>query len=101
MNSINPSKSVLFSAAVDEREESTDLKVVLVLTLVLLLIDLIACFQKNHFFTILAILLLLSAYVLNYFDKKYVLFTLAWVALSALLDLVWLIINASVMFALI
>lgn len=96
MNSINPSKSILFSPNIDEREESTDLKLVFIIALVLLLIDLIVCFQKNHFFTILGILLILCAYILNYFEKKYVLFLLAWTALSFVLDLVWLIINAGV-----
>lgn len=53
-------------------------------------------FQKNHFFTLLGVSAIVCAYVLNYFEKKYVIFMLAWTVLSAVLDLVWLIVKAGV-----
>jgi len=66
------------------------------LALVLLVIDLFVMFHKDHFFTLIGISVIICAYVLNYFEKKYVRFLLGWNLASALLDLVWLIVNTNV-----
>lgn len=80
----------------DEREESTDLKVVFLITLLIAGLELFAMFNKHHFFTLLGTLLLVSSFVLGYFEKKYVQVLLAWFAISVVLDALWLGLSADV-----
>lgn len=39
---------------------------------------------------------MVCSFVLNYFEKKYVLFLIGWTGVGVGLDLVWMIVHASV-----
>lgn len=80
----------------ENREESMDLKIVLALTLAIFVLEMVAIFHKNHFFTLMGIFLIINAFVLNYFDKTYIKIMLGWIGSSAILNLVWLILLAPV-----
>lgn len=60
------------------------------------MIDIIVMFQKHHFYTLLGVIFMVCSFVLNYFEKKYVLFLIGWTGVGVGLDLVWMIVHASV-----
>lgn len=95
---VAPNESKLFAQEVDEREESTDLKIVLLITLALLAVELVTLFHKHHFMTLLCLFMIISAFVLNYFEKKYVVLMMASLGISTIFDLAWLIAQAGVPF---
>ena len=72
--------------------------VVFYLSVIWGLIEFIMLFHKHHFFNLMVISLIVSMFVLKYFDKKYVLILLSALGVSCLLDFVWLIVMASVYF---
>ena len=53
-------------------------------------------FHKHHFYTLLCVFTVYSAFFLNYFDRAYVKFILGNFLFSFVLDFVWLIILAKV-----
>ncbi len=66
------------------------------LTIIWLAIDLVIMFQKHHFMNLIAIFLIIAAYALNFFERRYVLVILGWLAVSIAMDIAWMVINASV-----
>lgn len=70
--------------------------ITLIVTLILFALELILMFHKHHFFNLMCLFMVASAYVLNYFEKKYVLMMIGAVAASLALDLVWIIVHAGV-----
>lgn len=63
------------------------------------LIEFIMLFHKHHFFNLLVISLIVSMFVLKYFDKQYVVILLTTLGVSCALDFIWLIVLASVIFS--
>jgi hypothetical protein len=53
-------------------------------------------FVRHHFLNILGYLLVLSIFFLNYFDKYTIKVTLAVLGVAAILDFVWVIVEADV-----
>ena len=76
--------------------KATDLKFVLILSLICLLVELIIMFHKHHFFSLLAVLAVLAIFFLNYFDKHYIRFALVVLAVASLFDLVWVFVHTRV-----
>lgn len=61
-----------------------------------MLIELSLMFHKHHFYTLLCVFTVYSAFFLNYFDRAYVKFILGNFLFSFVLDFVWLIVLAKV-----
>lgn len=55
-------------------------------------------FHKHHFYNILAYISVFGVFFLNYFDKTYMKFVLINLGISVILDLVWMIVSANVVF---
>ena len=53
--------------------------------------ELLDAFVKNNFLNIMAVVMVLSIFLLNYFDKLYIRACIVFLAISVLLDLFWLI----------
>lgn len=89
--------SGIFSFDPNAREESsTDLKIALILSVIILLWEIVLIFHKHHFFNLLIMLFVLAIYFLNYFDRNYIKFILIGLGSSVLLDILWLIVMAKV-----
>lgn len=54
-------------------------------------------FHKHHFYSLLAILAVLTIFFLNYFDYIYIKFVLINLGISCVLDLIWMIVLANVL----
>ena len=63
-------------------------------------IELIITFNKTSFFNLLVYIAIFAIVLMGYFDKYYMRFILACLALSIVLDLVWIIVLATVPFTL-
>ena len=90
-------QSVIFAKAPGKSGgKATDLKVAFILSLICLLVELIIMFHKHHFLSLLAILSVIAIFFLNYFDKFYIRFSLAVLAIAAIFDLVWVFVHTRV-----
>lgn len=87
---------LMSNSTLGQTNNANDLKIVFLLALALLATELIALFHKNHFFVIIGIFLVLSIYLLNYFDHIYMKVVLVWLGLSSTFNLFWLIFQADV-----
>jgi hypothetical protein len=58
--------------------------------------ELIICFHKHHFYSTLVYISIFAIVLLGYFDKYYIKFILINLIISAVLDFVWIIAQASV-----
>ena len=92
----DPNASGIFDIVPSSSESSLSLKIALIATVILIIIELILMFHKHHFYNILVYCLVLAVFFLNYFDSTYVKFLLVNILLSILLDLVWLIVMTTV-----
>ncbi len=90
--------SQIFTMAPSSREESWSLKIVFLITTILLGIELFIMFHKNHFFNLMAYTLIMLIFAQNFFDKLYMRITIIWVAVSIILDFMWLIVHSEVFF---
>lgn len=66
-----------------------------------LLVELIVMFHKHHFFSLLALMSVMAIFFLNYFDMHYMRFVLVTLAVSIILDILWIIVHTGVDFFLI
>lgn len=90
--------SQIFTMAPSSREESWSLKIVLIITAALLGVELFIMFHKNHFFNLIGYTLIMLIFAQNFFDKLYMRITIIWIAVSVILDFLWLIVHAEVLF---
>jgi hypothetical protein len=88
--------SGIFAEEPSDREESTSLKLALILLLLSFLFELILMFVRHHFLNCLAYIFVFGIYFLNYFDRIYVKVCLYLLLGSELLDFIWLIVMAGV-----
>ena len=86
----------MFSIDPDEREESTDLKLVFLITIILVGLEFFVMFNKQNFFTMLGMLLLAATFMPSYFEKKYVRLLLAWFTISLVFDILWMLFRSDV-----
>jgi hypothetical protein len=93
--------SQIFTMAPSSREESWSLKIVFLITGVLIGLELFIMFHKNHFFNLLGYTMIMLIFAQNFFDKLYMRLTIVWIAVSIILDFLWLIIHSEVIFWLI
>jgi len=94
VNSQNVSQ--IFTDNTSTREESTSLKVVLIITIISIGAEIICMFAKHHFFNILCYLLVIAIFALNYFDQAYIKLCEISFGVSILFDLIWLITHSGV-----
>jgi hypothetical protein len=87
--------------APSSREESWSLKIVFLVTAVLIGLELFIMFHKNHFFNLLGYTMIMLIFAQNFFDKLYMRLTIVWVAVSIILDFLWLIVHSEVILSLI
>lgn len=73
------------------KRSSLALTLILYLGLLLFFLELFVMMHKYHFLTLLSSIAVLSIFLLNYFDKKYISLTLGILAASLLLDLFWIV----------
>jgi len=59
-------------------------------------LELILMFHKDHFYNALVYLSIFAIVLMGYFDKYYIKFVMANLVLSIVLDLIWVICQASV-----
>lgn len=88
--------SQIFTDTASSRQESTSLKVVLIIVLVLFGCEILGMFVRHHFLNFLAYLAVLSIFALNYFDRLYLRFTEVILTVSFVLDLLWVITHSGV-----
>ena len=88
--------SQIFTMAPSSREESWSLKIVFLITAVLIGLELFIMFHKNHFFNLMGYTLIMLIFAQNFFDKLYMRMTIIWVAVSIVLDFLWLIVHSEV-----
>ncbi len=88
--------SQIFTMSPSSREESWSLKIVFVITAVLIGVELFIMFHKNHFFNLLGYTMIMLIFAQNFFDKTYMRITIVWVAVSIVLDFLWLIVHSEV-----
>lgn len=88
--------SGVFADVPSKRESSGSLKWTFIITVFLFALELIICFHKNHFYNTLVYLMIFSIVILGYFDRYYMKFVLLNLVISIVLDLVWVIAQASV-----
>lgn len=62
--------------------------------MMLLGLEVIMMFHKEHFYTLLCLCMVLSIFLLNYFDAKFIRFVMGNLLFSTFLDLIWEISNA-------
>jgi len=86
--------SQIFTMAPSSREESWSLKIVFLMTAVLLGVEVFIMFHKHHFFNLMGYTLIMLIFAQNFFDKLYMRITIIWVAVSVILDFLWLIVHA-------
>ena len=70
----------------------------LILLLVSLPIELILVFVRHHFLNSLCYLFVLGIFLLNYFDRSYVRTCLVMMLVSIILDFIWVLAMAGVVF---
>lgn len=87
--------------APSSREESWSLKIVFLVTAVLIGLELFIMFHKDHFFNLLGYTMIMLIFAQNFFDKLYMRLTIVWVAVSVVLDFLWLIVHSEVLLSLI
>lgn len=92
--------SQIFATDPSPREESTSLKLVLMMMIPMLVFQILCMFVRHHFLNVLVYLSILSIFFLNYFDKNYMRFCLILTAISIIWDLLWLITRSDVSFKL-
>ena len=91
--------TVIFSKTQNKgRGKSVDLRFVFIITIITLLLEMVLMFHKHHFFNILVYLSIFAIFFLNYFDHYYIKYVLFTLLISSLFDIVWLIINAKVIY---
>ena len=83
-----------------ENEESTSLKVALIVLLLSFMMELILMFVKDPFISCMAYILVFGIYLLNYFDRSYIRLCLFALLTSVILNIVWLIVMAGVQLSL-
>jgi hypothetical protein len=76
------------------------LKLTFLLAVILFVFELILMFHKNHFYNALVYVAIFSIVLLGYFDKYYIKFILVNLLVSIVLDFLWVILQASVIFLL-
>jgi xanthine/uracil permease len=64
----------------------------------MLISELFCMYVRHHFMNTLAYLAIISIFLLNYFDKNYMRFTLITTAIAVGCDLLWLISHSDVIF---
>lgn len=89
-------ESAIFAMEPSDREESTSLKIALLLLIVSVLFEFIQMFVKDPFISCLAYLFVFGIYLLNYFDRYYVRVCMYMLLASIILDLIWLIVMPGV-----
>jgi uncharacterized membrane protein len=89
-------QSGLFQTEPSANEESTSLKIALIILMLCFLLELILMFVKSPFISCLAYIFVFGIYLLNYFDRSYVKVCLWALLVSVIFDLVWLIVLAGV-----
>lgn len=89
--------SSVFEQPTVSETTSESLKWALMVTIGAVAFELILMFVKPHFIALLAYIAVLSIYLLNYFDRPHVYASLGLLAVSAFLDLLWVILQANVM----
>ncbi len=72
------------------------LKITLITTILIFLVELILMFHKHHFYNILVYIAILAIFFMNYFDKHYMKFCLVNLGIATILDFIWLIVQADV-----
>lgn len=92
--------SGIFADVPSARENSTSLKLTFLLAVILFVFELILMFHKNHFYNALVYVAIFSIVLLGYFDKYYIKFILVNLLVSIVLDFLWVILQASVIFLL-
>ena len=92
--------SGIFADVPSARENSTSLKLTFLLAVILFVFELILMFHKNHFYNALVYVAIFSIVLLGYFDKYYIKFILVNLLVSIILDFLWVILQASVIFML-
>ena len=95
--SISHNSSGIFQEVPSNREESTSLRLVLIITCLAFLFELVCMFLRHHFLNSLAYLAVIGIFFLNYFDKNYIRVCLALLGISIILDIVWAIEEAKVL----
>jgi hypothetical protein len=88
--------SGIFADVPSARENSVSLKLTFLLTVILSVFELILMFHKDHFYNALVYISIFAIVLLGYFDKYYIKFVMFNLALSIVLDFVWILCQASV-----
>ena len=89
--------SGIFADVPSAREESTSLKITLVIVIAAALLELIMMFNKHHFYNSLVYISIFAIVLLGYFDKFYMRFVLLNLLISIIFDFVWIFATASVL----
>ena len=93
---VSGNESGIFATEPSDREESTSLKLALLLLIPAVALELILMFVKDPFISCLAYLFVFGIYLLNYFDRYYVRVCMYMLLGSVIFDLIWLIVMAGV-----
>ena len=89
-------ESGIFATEPSDREESTSLKIALLILIVAVIFEFILMFVKDPFISCLAYLFVFGIYLLNYFDRDYVRVCMYGLLASVVFDLIWLIVMPAV-----
>lgn len=89
---VSGNESGIFATEASDREESTSLKIALLILIVAVIFELILMFVKDPFISCLAYLFVFGIYLLNYFDRYYVRICMYGLLASVIFDLIWLIV---------